>query len=176
MTITQVVGPHAAGRPLTVRGTSAPNHVVFLNGGDRHYGAHQIGSTTSDSSGDWQLRIGAGVSYNTVLQAKSGTQTSRKVHFNVHQVLRIKSDRSRGETSRGFKFTLTGSSASHIPGEAITVLENGKIIGRGKMSNGSFTVTFYVKHTGDTLTLHGTGFSGNGSEFTLPGNHRFRAS
>jgi hypothetical protein len=170
-----VTGPHTAGRTITVHGTSAPNHVIFVNGGDRHYGAHQIGSTTSDSSGNWQLRIPGGVNYNTTLQAKSGTQSSSKVHFQVHQVLRIKSDKFRGETGRGFKYRLTGSSSSHIPGEVITVLENGKIIGKGKMSsNGTFAVTFLVKHKRDTLSLHGTGRNGRGVEFTLPGNHRFR--
>ena len=121
-----------------------------------------------------RLHLAHGVLYNTVFQASSGTQKSNKVPDNVHQVLRIKSVKQTGEGSNGFHYKLTGSSASHIPGEAITVLFNGKTIGKGKMrSDGTFTVNFVVKHKSESLKLHGTGKSSRGVVYTLAGNRKF---
>ena len=174
MRITTVTGGRRAGRALTIHGTAAANHVVFVRGADPKNGQRSIGSATSASNGAWQLGVSHGFLYNTVVQARSGTQNSNRVHVNVHQVLRIKGDKFTGEGSNGFHYTLTGSSASHIPGEMITVLVKGKVVGKARMrSNGTYTVKFVVKQKSQALVLHGTGKSKSGVEYTLVGNRTF---
>jgi len=149
--------------------------VIVVTGNDPKHGNRSLGSTTSASNGTWQLRVAHGFLYNTVVQASSGAQKSNRLHVNVHQVLRIKHVKFVGEGANGFRYKLTGSSASHIPGERITVVLNGKVLGKGKLrSDGTFTVKFTVAKRHAKLKLKGTGRSGSGVVYTLPGSRSFR--
>jgi len=114
------------------------------------------------------------VLYNTVVQASVGTKKSNTASVTVHQVLSITSNKFVSRGRAGLKYKLTGSSPSHITGEAITVTANGKVVGRAKMrSNGTFTVAFSVRHKSQKLVLHGTGKNGSGVEYTLDGKRAF---
>jgi hypothetical protein len=175
--ITTVATDHVAGHAVKVNGTAAANKLVILTGSDRKNGKHELGEATSSSSGSWHIRLAHGVLYNTALQASSGTQKSRPKQFNVHQVLKITSDKLVSEGADGFHYKLTGKSASHVPGEVVTVLVNGHVVGKGKMhSNGTFTVKFLVKNKSQALKLHGTGVSGSGARYTLAGSKKFHVS
>ena len=172
--ITSVASDHIAGHAVKVSGTAAGNKLVILNGTDRKSGKHELGETTSAANGSWHVSLANGVLYNTALQASSGTQKSNTAHLNVHQVLKITSVKLVSEGASGFTYKLTGKSASHVPGEAITVLVNGKTVGKGKMlANGTFSVKFLVKNKSEALKLHGSGRSGSGVVYTLAGNKNF---
>lgn len=172
--ITSVASDHVAGHALIVDGTSESKARVVVSGTDPKRGKHALGSTTASSTGKWQLKLAHGVLYNTVLQATSGAEKSNKTSVGVHQVLNIKSDRLVGKSSKGYSYKLAGSSASHVPGELITVTLHGKTLGKGKMrSDGTFIVKFVVKNKTQKLTLKGSGKSGSGVEYTLPGKRTF---
>ena len=175
--ITSVASDHVAGHAAKVNGTAGANKLVILNGTDRKTGRHELGETTSAANGSWHIRLAHGVLYNTALQAASGTQKSNTAHLNVHQVLKITSIKLVGEGASGFTYKLTGKSASHITGEALTVRFNGKVVGKGKMhANGTFAVKFLVKNKSEALRLHGTGLNGSGVEYTLAGNKKFHVT
>jgi len=172
--ITSIASDHVAGHAAKVNGTAAANKLVILFGTDHKRGKHELGEATSAANGAWHVSLAHGVLYNTVLQATSGTQKSKPAHLNVHQVLKITTVKLVREGASGFTYKLTGKSASHVPGEAISVLVNGKAVGKGKMhANGTFTVTFLVKNKSEALKLHGTGRSGSGVVYTLAGNKKF---
>jgi hypothetical protein len=173
--ISSISSDHVAGHPATVNGTAGANKVVIVRGTDHKRGTHRLGEVTAAGNGSWHLHLAHGVLYNTVVQAFSGTQRSNRRNLPVHQVLRIKSDKFIGETAQGFRYKLTGSSASRIPGEAITVRFNGRVVGKGRLhSNGTFTITFTLAHKHAKLNLHGTGRNASGVEYTLTANRSFR--
>jgi hypothetical protein len=172
--ITSIASNHIAGGAVTVAGTATPKTLVLLSGRDRKTGTHALGSADSSSSGAWSIRLAHGVLYNTVVQASVGAKKSNTASITVHQVLSITSKKFVSRGRAGLKYKLTGSSTSHIAGEAITVTAKGKVVGRGKMrSNGTFTVPFIVKNKSQKLVLHGTGKNGSGVEYTLDGKRAF---
>jgi len=174
--IDTVATDHIAGHTITVNGTAGANMFVVVNGSDPKNGRRALGSATAASDGKWVLRLAHGVLYNTVVQASSGTQQSNKVTGSVHQVLNIRSKQLVRKRADGYHYKLTGTSASQIAGEALTVSVNGKIVGKGKMrSDGSFTVAFVTKTKGQKSTLKGTGKNGAGVVYTLPGKSTFKA-
>lgn len=167
---------HLAGHPVTLAGTASPGSPIVVTGHDPKNGTHNLGGTTTAANGQWKLNISHGVLYNTVVQAHSGAASSNKAPITVHQVIVVKSAKLVAKKSDGFHYVVTGSSTSHIPGEAITVVINGKVVGKGRLSsNGTFTVKFVSKKKNASATVRGTGKSGSGKTYTLPGSRSFRA-
>jgi hypothetical protein len=173
--ITSVPTDHVAGHALTIFGTSAADKLVVVRGKDHKRGRYELGETVSGSDGRWQLSKRGGLNYNTLVQASSGTQVSNIVNVTVHQVLKIKRDNFIGQSAKGFRYRLTGSSASHIPSERISVTLNGRVTGSARMhSNGTFTVTFATTKRHQRVTLHGNGRNGSGVVYTLAAKRTFR--
>ena len=173
--ITSVASDHIAGHAVTLGGTAPAGSPIVVRGHDPKNGAHNFGGTTTGTDGKWHLRIAHGVLYNTVVQAFSGAHSSNKVSVTVHQVLNLKSDKLLAEKSDGFHYMVAGSSTSHIPNEAITVLIKGHVVGKGRLhSDGTYSVTFLSKTKHFSATVHGTGKSGSGKTYALSGSRSFR--
>jgi hypothetical protein len=174
--ITSVATNHIAGAPVILNGTASAGSPIVVTGHDPKVGTHNLGGTTTGTNGKWQLRIAHGVLYNTVVQAFSGTKSSNKVTVAVHQVLTVKSHKLVAKKSNGFHYVVRGSTTSHIPGEVITVLIKGHVVGKARLSsNGTFTVKFVSKKKSPSATVHGSGKSGSGKTYTLAGSRSFRA-
>ena len=175
MRITSIATDHVAGHGVDIQGTAAANKVISVAGHDPKNGTRVLGETNSDSNGGWNLSLPGGVLYNTVVQATSGTQKSNFAPINVHQVLKVTGERFLGERSNGFRYKMTGSTRSHIPGERMTITLNGRTLGSATLrSNGTFAITFTVKHRHQRVAVHGSGRSSSGTRYTLAGTGHFR--
>ena len=115
--------------------------------------------------------------YNSVLEVKSGNQTSSFTQVLVRQLVHLGRATYTGHDRRGYHFRITGSTNSFIPREYIEVLRGTGILGRVFLSSGkTFSISFVLPRPGTyRLAVFATGENSGASnaQYTLPGAASF---
>ena len=115
--------------------------------------------------------------YNSVLEVKTGNQTSTFVQVLVRQLVHIRRASYTGHDRHGYHFRVTGSTNSFIPREYIEVLRGTGILGRVFLSSSNtFTINFVLPRPGTyRLAVFATGENSGASnaQYALPGAASF---
>lgn len=171
---------HRSGSSITISGTAPAGSTVVLRTFDPRNGTENAASATADGTGHWTITLLNGVLYNSILEVKSGNQTSSFVQVLVRQLVHLGRAKFTGHDRHGYHYTISGSTNSFIPREYIEVLRGSGIIGRVFLtSSKTFSINFTLPKAGTyRLAVFATGENASASnqQYTLPGAASFTAS
>jgi hypothetical protein len=178
--ITSVSTNHQSGSSITISGTAPAGSTVVLRTFDPRNGTANVASATADGTGHWTITLLNGVLYNSILEVKTGNQTSSFAQVLVRQLVHLGRARFTGHDRHGYHFTISGSTNSFIPREYIEVLRGTGIIGRVFLtSSKTFSINFTLPKAGTyRLAVFATGENASASnqQYTLPGAASFTVS